>query len=68
MPYPQGISEDGHTGDPGGIGGFAGARAEQLLGRMTRDVLDNAALAGLVGRAFEARAKAAQAQKRPWAC
>jgi hypothetical protein len=53
-------------GDDARAGGFrelAGARAEQLLGRVARDLLDSPSLGTAIGRALGARSKAAQAQE-----
>jgi hypothetical protein len=47
----------------GGLRELASARAEQLLGRVARDLLDSPSLGTAIGRALEARSKAAQAQE-----
>jgi CRP-like cAMP-binding protein len=60
MAYPLWMGDDVPAG---GFGGFVGSRAEQLLGRFARDVLDNPTLGSALGRLFEARTKAVQAQE-----
>jgi septal ring factor EnvC (AmiA/AmiB activator) len=52
------MGDDARTG----FSDIVGSRAEQLLGRFARDVLDNPALGNALGRALEARSKAAQMQ------
>jgi hypothetical protein len=42
---------------------FVASRAEELLGRLARGVLDNPTLGGAIGRALDARSRAAQAQE-----
>ncbi|HEX2702164.1 MAG TPA: hypothetical protein VHM72_01885 [Solirubrobacteraceae bacterium] len=48
---------------PTGFREFASSRAEQLLGRFARDLLDSPNLGTAIGRAMEARSKAVQAQE-----
>ncbi len=60
MSYPLLMGDDARAG---GFSDFVSSRAEQLLGRLARDVLENPTLGTLLGRAFEARAMAAQAQE-----
>jgi hypothetical protein len=49
--------------DEAGAGGDFNARAEQLLGRLARELLASARIGNAVGRAMGARARATQAQE-----
>jgi septal ring factor EnvC (AmiA/AmiB activator) len=60
MAYPLTMGDDARAG---GFRDAASARAEQLLGGLARDLLDSPSLGSAVGRALEARSKAAQAQE-----
>jgi hypothetical protein len=60
MAYPPWMGDDGPAG---GFRELASARVEQLLGRLARDLLDSPSLGSTIGRALEARSKAAQAQE-----
>jgi hypothetical protein len=48
---------------PADLRDFVSDRGEQLLGRVTREVLDSPVLGGVLGRLLGARARATQAQE-----
>jgi hypothetical protein len=60
------MAANGHEDEISGedaVRDWLGARWEELLGKVTRALIDDSAVAGAVSRAFEARSKAMQAQE-----
>jgi hypothetical protein len=60
------MSANGHEDEGSGedaVRDWLGARWEELLGKVTRALIDDSAVTTAVSRAFEARSKATQAQE-----
>jgi hypothetical protein len=66
MTYASVMSATEHDDELGGgqaARDWLGARCEELLGKLTRALIDDSAVNTAVSRAFEARSKATQAQE-----